>query len=332
MLYGNTFCRETLLNTVIDLHCDTLSALCDTPDFFFIQPPENRTQIFLSGLSAASVGLQCFALFTDLHQAPEQSPLTPLLKQLSCFRTLLQHSGGRLVQVRSYKELCQNQNNGTISALLTLEESSLTKCPPALLPFLYSEGVRIATLTWNHPNALGHPCFPPEENKLGLTPLGFDFIAEAEHLGILLDVSHLSDAGFFQLAAHTKRPFLASHSNARAVCNVPRNLTDRQLRLLADRGGIVGVNLHLPFLGVTSQNPDDILSAFVRHVLHIRRVAGSDTPAFGSDFDGIPANPAIPHVGLVPRLAHALKKAGCSADFCDKLFFGNALRLFRECL
>jgi membrane dipeptidase len=278
------------------------------------------------------VRLQCFALFTDLHQASKKAPLTTLLKQLSCFRTLLQHSDGRLAQVRSYRELCKNQSKGIISALLTLEESGLTECPPSLLPFLYNEGVRITTLTWNYPNVLGHPCVPPKENKLGLTPLGFDFIAEAERLGILLDVSHLSDTGFFQLAAHTKRPFLASHSNARAVCNVPRNLTDRQLRLLADRGGIVGVNLHLPFLGVSSQHPEDILSAFVRHVLHIRRVAGSDTPAFGSDFDGIPANPAIPQVSLLPRLAHALKKAGCSADFCDKLFSGNALRLFQETL
>jgi len=334
----------------IDLHCDTLSKLCLTP-CDFLSPNFAHSHITLPGLRASGALLQCFALFTDLAQIGAESSFSPLQQQLACFHHFLEASDGALVQVFSYQDILENQRHGTLSALLTLEESCLSDNPVTLLPFLYSLGIRMATLTWNHPNLLGHPAAPQippaflrsqthschginlsNTSSLGLTPSGFDFIAEAERLGILIDVSHLSDAGFYDVATHCNTPFLASHSNARAVCDVPRNLSDHMLRTLAEHGGITGLNLHEPFLVKGHASPEELLDALVRHATHIIHVAGIDTLALGTDFDGIPGNSVIPNVSHLFRLEHSLKKAGLTSGSLDKIFYQNALRFFHDCL
>lgn len=255
-----------------------------------------------------------------------------------------------MAQMFSYSDFVKNNEHNKISALLTLEESCLSEKPLSLLPKFYALGVRMATLTWNYPNLLGNPAFdafPVHAPKLpacssglirrcvsydGLTPIGFDFVAEAERLGILIDVSHLSDAGFYDVAACSKKPFLASHSNSRSLCDAPRNLSDDMLRTIGARGGIVGLNLHEPFLVPAPASSEELLNAFVHHAKHILSVAGTDTLAIGTDFDGIPENAAIPDVTYLPLLADALKKAGLTSGVVEKIFCGNALRLFRECL
>lgn len=313
---------------VIDLHCDTLSKLCSAPSDFLLPSVKAHAHITLPGLRASGTLLQCFALFTDLADLVEETSLSHIKKQYACFRHFIESSDGAMAPVFSYKDILENQSQGTLSALLTLEESCLTDTPIDLLPDLYSLGVRMATLTWNHPNLLGYPSSAPQ----GLTPMGFDFLSEAERLGIILDVSHLSDAGFYDVATHCHKPFLASHSNARAVCNVPRNLSDDMLRTLAAHGGVSGLNLHEPFLFSTLASPEELLAAFVQHAKHIISVAGVDTLAIGTDFDGIPGNAAIPNVTYLSRLEDALKKAGLTSDVIEKIFYRNALRVLKECL
>ncbi|MBQ9768241.1 MAG: dipeptidase [Lachnospiraceae bacterium] len=326
---------------VIDLHCDTLSKLCSAPEDFLLPPEQGHSHITLPGLRTSDGLLQCFALFTDLAEWTHRSPLSCIEEQFDCFRSLLAASDGALVQVFTYTDILENRASGKLSALLTLEESCLSDTPADLLPRLYSLGVRMATLTWNHPNLLGYPASPSAPplpsgfspvSLPGLTPAGFDFLEEAERLGILIDVSHLSDAGFYDVAAHSKKPFLASHSNARAICDVPRNLTDDMLRTLAEHGGLVGLNLHEPFLVTGQASAEDVLSALGRHAKHIISVAGIDTLALGTDFDGIPGNAAIPNVSFLPRLEEVLKKAGFTSDEIEKVFYRNALRVFKECL
>ena len=132
------------------------------------------------------------------------------------------------------------------------------------------------------------------------------------------------------MAAHSKRPFLASHSNARAICNVPRNLSDDMLRTLAHRGGLTGLCLHEPFLTPAPHSPKAVAEALVSHVKHILSVAGSEVLALGTDFDGTPGNSAIPDIFHLPHFAEQLKKAGLTSGQIDNIFYKNALRFFRE--
>jgi len=331
---------------VIDLHCDTLYRLSRTPDLFFAPADESCTHITSSGLRASGSLLQCFAMFTDVCESPETAPLSRLLEQYACFRHILSHSKSSPVQIRTAADLSECLRENKSGALLTLEEGCLSPAPLSLLPNLFSMGVRITTLTWDYSTILGTsavnapvpvPCppfiapfFPAPDAPKGLSPLGFEFLDEAERLGILIDVSHLSDEGFRDVATHSKKPFLASHSNARAVCNVPRNLSDAMLKTLANRGGITGLCLHEPFLLPFSGTGEEVATALVAHVKHIRSVAGAEALALGTDFDGTPGNCFLPDISQLPRLADLLKKAGLTSGDIEKIFYKNALRFFTE--
>lgn len=252
------------------------------------------------------------------------------------------------MQIRTSSQLTESIKQKKIGALLSLEESCLSKSPASLLPYFFSLGVRIATLTWDYSNLLATsalhaaPAFisnpsPHIEALLdcpspqsGLTSKGFDFLEEAEHLGIILDVSHLSDAGFHDIAIHCKRPFLASHSNARTVCSSPRNLSDSMLRIIAERGGLTGLCLHEPFLSSVPCSDTELATAMIQHAKHIRTVAGTDVLALGTDFDGTPGNRLIPDITGLYQLESILKKAGFSSGEIEKVFFKNALRFLNE--
>jgi len=332
----------------IDLHCDTLYRLTSRPDRFFSSPTEATSQIYYSGLCSSGTLLQCFAIFTDLCDTTRTSPSSDLREQYACFQQILSLAKGHLAQVKTSAQLTDCLAQNKIGVLLTLEESCLSETPISLLSDLYAIGVRMATLTWDYSTILGTSAanaFIPHSasrsplissllqsppSHTGLTPYGFDFIAEAERLGIIIDVSHLSDAGFRDVASHCKKPFLASHSNARSVCNVPRNLSDEMLRTLAERGGLVGLCLHEPFLISSPGTSEDVSGALAKHVNHILSVAGSDILALGTDFDGTPGNRVIPDIAHLFRLESILKKAGLTTRDIEKIFYKNALRFLKE--
>lgn len=333
---------------IIDFHCDTLYKLSDSPDRFFLPANLSRSHVFYEGLCSSGTLLQCFALFTDLYDKTLSSPVSRLRKQISCFQTMLTRSKGHLVQIRTADELALCHSQKKIAALLTVEESCLTHDPLGLLPELASLGVRIATLTWDYPNLLGttalnvipsageqannpFSCFTQlHAPDTGLTPLGHDFLSEAERLGILMDVSHLSDAAFYDVARHGKRPFLATHANARAICNHPRNLTDDMLRIIGECGGVVGLTLYEPYLVSGSATPEELFLALVRHAKHILSVAGSDALVLGTDFDGIPGNKAVSDITQLHRLEEAFLKAGLRSTIIEKISYKNGLRFLSD--
>ena len=332
----------------IDLHCDTLYKLSSSPEQFFASNATAPSHVFYDGMRAAGALVQCFACFTDLGEVPAETPDSALKAQYACFLQILSDCRGRLSHIRTKKDLSDCIATHRIGALLTLEEGYLSGAPISRLSELYTMGVRMATLTWDYttllgtsaanlsvPDSLKRPGHPGPSPVLpatggGLTKQGLDFVSEAERLGIILDVSHLSDESFQDLASHSRRPFLASHSNARSVCNVPRNLSDSMLRILADRGGLAGLCLHEPFLFPSFSSPEDVADALTFHVRHIRSVAGPDILALGTDFDGTPGNRFIPDITHLPKLETVLKKAGLSSDEIDKLFYKNALRFLQE--
>ncbi len=235
-------------------------------------------------------------------------------------------------------------------------------------------GVRMLTLTWNFPNELGYPnqdgelaararefrgrlkeCpkGSPQYRALqaqaqpvfeaffhtpnltgGLTERGREFVAEMEELGMIPDVSHLSDAGFYDVLAVTKKPFVASHSDARAVCPNVRNMTDDMIRKLSERGGVMGLNYCADFLEEVpagEKNPGTV-AAVARHARHIADVGGIQVLGLGSDFDGIGTHEELPGVQSVGRLWDALKAAGFTESQLDLVFGGNVLRVYSDTL
>ena len=147
------------------------------------------------------------------------------------------------------------------------------------------------------------------------------------------DVSHLSDAGFDDVWECTKKPFVASHSNARAVCPSLRNLTDDRVRRLAERGGCMGLNYYDKFLvDGGSKDPEVLWEALIRQARHITDVGGMEILGLGSDFDGIPTNPALPSAEAMPVLWDRLKTAGFTENQLDGIFWGNVMRVYRDAL
>lgn len=280
------------------------------------------------------------------------------------YRSELENNKDVIAPVFCYEDILRNEMNGKMSALLTVEEGAVCGGSIERLRELYGMGARMLTITWNYQNELGWParCGCSGENRTttakmerdenvkcgsgggdemtglmdaayGLTETGRNFVIEMERLGMIPDVSHLSDAGFDAVWESTRKPFVASHSNAREVCPSLRNLTDDRIRRLADRGGCMGLNYYDRFLVAGgSENSEILWEALVRQARHITAVGGMEVLGLGSDFDGIPTNPAIPGAEIVPVLWERLKTAGFTESQLDGIFWKNVLRLYQDTL
>ncbi|MBY6798263.1 membrane dipeptidase, partial [Clostridium botulinum] len=163
----------------------------------------------------------------------------------------------------------------------------------------------------------------------GLTSLGKDILREMETLGIIPDVSHLSDGGFYDLVKLCKKPFIASHSNSRDITNHPRNLTDEMIKLLSDKGGVMGINFCSSFLG---NEEISSIEEMIAHIKHIRNIGGIDVIALGSDFDGIDNEVEIQNCSEFYKLYDVLKKNGFTEKDIEKIFYKNVKRVFNDVL
>ena len=187
------------------------------------------------------------------------------------------------------------------------------------------------SLTWNYENSVAYPTSEdPEIMKKGLKPFGLEAIARMNELGMIIDVSHLNDAGIFDVLKHSKKPIVASHSNARGLCNHRRNLTDEMLKLLGENGGLTGLNYCAPFMSEeAAKNNMTTCDDIVRHALYIKNKAGIDAVAFGSDFDGIGNELDFGDYSGMPKVIAALEKH-FTADEIEKICWKNAYRVIGE--
>ena len=319
-------------NMLIDLHSDTIYALWDSPDKGSLV--SSSLSIDRNKLYGGNVSGQCFALFVPMHEHVSEkhrgkSPWA-ILNELHD-RFISEISSACIPQMKSADDL----EEGTLHAILTTEEGASIEGDISRLSILKSWGVRIFGLTWNYENELGYPnsCNPGIMAK-GLKEKGIEAVEECGRLGIIVDVSHLSDGGFMDVAHYAKGPFIATHSNARSITGVSRNLTDDELRILADKGGVTGLNFCPAFLhdekAIAEDEAESRIEDMVRHVMHIYKTAGEDVLAVGTDFDGIGGKLEIPSPDKLYLLREALTKAGLAESILDKMWYGNALRVFRE--
>ena len=244
---------------VADMHCDTILAILrGREQGKEISLCKNNLNVDLERMKKGDYLIQNFALFLDLEDSMlAGSPFRYAMKMADVFYREMEKNKDWIRPVTKYEEIEENRKNGRMSALLTLEEGEICEGDPALLRDFYRMGARMMTLTWNYPNQLGYPAKATggefagkvfSEAGYGLTARGIEFLEEMENLGMIIDVAHLNDAGIRDVLKFTKKPFVASHSNARHLCSHPRNLNDELLKAIGERGGVIGLNYYAYFL------------------------------------------------------------------------------------
>lgn len=301
-----------------DLHCDALTN-------------EGVLQCSKENLTAGGCFLQCFAAFVSAREGRFQSALSLADKfDALCLREDYN-------PVKSLSDVRED----ALNVMLTVEEGGAAEGSTEKLEALYRRGARMMTLTWNYPNEIGFPNFPdyeglcagrasPErrETERGLTKFGFLAVERMNALGMIVDVSHGSDKLFSDVAAVSKKPFVASHSGAASVCPWARNLTDGQIKALADCGGVVGLDFCADFTSPDC-TAEGQRAALLAHARAIVNAGGEDVLAVGSDFDGIPENPYLKNPAYMPLFLEELaREFGASA--AEKFAWKNFFRVLKD--
>lgn len=332
---------------VVDMHCDTIAKLYeDHQNGGSASILENSLHIDLQKLEQGDYLLQNFALFTHLKKT--EQPFEHAMKLVDTFYTELEAYPDKIGIVKCWDDIEANRTAGRMSALLTLEEGGVCRGELACLRDFYRLGVRMMTLTWNFQNELGYPnklipgdvssCRPPKcvpDTEHGLTEKGIEFVREMERLGMIIDISHLNDAGIWDVFQYTTKPFVASHSNARAAAGHPRNLTDDMIRALADRGGVAGINFCASFLRNEEKGEfwhHSYCSDMVRHMKHMKQIGGISCIGLGTDFDGISSIVELGDCSGMQTLADEMSRQGFTDGEIEAVFSENVLRVYRELL
>ena len=311
---------------VFDLHCDTaleLLGLSKSPGGGL---RKNELHIDLSRADFPGY-CQCFACFTtpDMRKWYDKAPEDIFEMELSKILSQVMANEDLIRQAFSPEEVEENRKNGKFSAILTIEGPAGFGFDPALLSDLYNAGFRMTSLGWNEKN----PLTGSHVTGGGLTDLGREFVKEAQRLGMILDVSHISDEGFWDMMKITEAPIIATHSNSRAVCGNSRNLTDDMFRAICETGGVAGFNQCAPF--VADENPT--MDTIADHIFHFMELDPSgDHIALGGDLDGCDTLPqGFDGVQSYPAMATKLLERGLDAETVHKIFWDNALGVMEKC-
>ncbi len=344
----------------IDLHCDTIEKIInDNLDF----TDSDKLHVNLPGIIQSNTITQVFACFIMDTGLPDKDYKT-CNTYIDAIENLLEKHGNRLVLTTCFQDIDTVVNSkDTTAVIIAIEGATPLKSNPDVLEHFYQRGVRLLTIAWDD----NEFCGTVFGNKSGLTRLGEELIHKCNDLGVIVDVSHASDKAFYDIASITKIPFVASHSNARKVCPNDRNLSDDMIKLIADRGGIIGLTYGSGFIQpdyykhelvcrnkilkgfkektITIQQAREIthkalshiddapLSLLVEHARHIINTGGEECLALGSDFDGVDSLPqSISGVHSLPKMVRKMQAQRISPRVIDKICHENALHYFKELL
>lgn len=331
---------------IIDLHCDTVMVLMDEPD---LSIRSNPLMVDLEKMKKGNYLLQCFAMFVPYLSRKDPENYSPFLycnRMIDRFYREMDANRDVIRPVTTVKEIEENRKNGLLSALLTIEEGGVCLGNPELLRNFYRLGVRMLTLTWNFKNELAWPNtdYTPTlsedeqktardpripETERGLTETGREFVKEMNRLGMIIDCSHLGDAGFYEVLKLSEKPVVCSHSCARSLCSHVRNLTDDMLDRLKENGGVIGINYCPAF--VTDEERTVTIADLVDHIDYIRDRIGIEHIGFGSDFDGISNERLeLKDASGMPAVLEELRRRGYKEEEIDQICCLNVLRVFRE--
>jgi len=307
---------------VFDSHCDTAFELLRRHEMLY----SNNLHVSLEQAQKLDGYVQVFALWTAAARRQNQSQYDLLQQMYDNLQIQFALFPERVRQCRTAAEVRQTVDEGLTAAIVSIEGAEGVNCDPGLLDAAWDTGVRMVSLTWNHENELAGP----HGTDRGLTAQGRDFVRRAQRLGMVIDVSHLSDRGFRDLCDITEGPIVASHSNARAVCGHSRNLTDDMFREIVRSGGVAGINLYTAFLTERERcTLDDVL----RHMDHFLGMdGGSHHLALGGDMDGCEHLPE-PMTGVAgyAALIDAMQKHGIPEQTIADICFNNHMEVMKRC-
>ena len=311
---------------VFDLHCDTALALLGKQLVGGNELKSNDLHIDLDRAKSLPGYAQCFACFTTpfMEQWYKKSPVEIFEREMAMILHQMEKNPKIIRQAFTAGEVRKNMEKGIMSGILTIEGPAGFGFDPALLEDLQAIGFRMTTLGWNEMNVLTGS----HQTGGGLTDQGRDFVKEAQRVGMMVDVSHISDEGFWDIMEITEKPIVASHSNSRAVCDNSRNLTDDMFRAICQSGGVAGFNQCAPFVG---EKPN--LDTVCEHILHFLELdpQGSHI-ALGGDLDGCDELPeGFDGVQSYPAMAVKLLEHGVDEKILHKIYWENALGVMETC-
>ncbi len=298
------------------MHCDTIMRIYQDNT----ELKTNNYHISENKLVKANSLVQFFAMFMDMKAV--DNPYTVCNEMIDVFEREVAKSS-----VIKKGTAPSDIGEDHITGILTIEEGGAIQGDMEKLIHFYNRGVRSIVLTWNYENEIGYPNYKYTYKDKGLKPFGIEVVKKMNELGMIVDVSHLSDGGFWDCIKYSNKPIIASHSNARAVHDHARNLTDEMILALRDKGGVMGINFYSGFLDGTNLSK---VSSIVKHIKHIRDLAGIDVIALGTDYDGINCELEIEDMSKIDMLRKALEEEGFTAEEIDKIFYKNAMRVYKE--
>lgn len=312
---------------VFDLHCDTALGILGRDFRGEGSLRKNNFHIDLERAGKLPGYAQCFACFTTLNEKKSATGITPadiFEKELAVLMREFHENGDIIRQAFTAEDIEQNCRENRMSAILTIEGPAGFDFDPALLENLYQIGFRISTLGWNEKN----PLTGSHVTGGGLTDQGREYVKEAQRLGMVVDVSHISDEGFWGIMDITQAPVIATHSNSRSVFDCSRNLTDDMFRAICATGGVVGFNQYAHFIG---ENAD--MDKVCDHFLHFLELdPDCKHIALGGDLDGCELLPeGFEGVQDYPVLAQKLLSRGLTEEMVGDIFWNNALGVIRRC-
>ena len=311
---------------VFDLHCDTALGMVGRE--FQAGPGlrSNKLHIDLERAGKLAGWCQCFACFTTpaMQKWYRKSPADILEREMDAVLANINANSDVIRQAFSAAEVSKNLEQGFMSAILTLEGAAGLDYDPAILEDLFLIGFRITSLGWNEDN----PLTGSHMNGGGLTDRGREYVKEAQRLGMAIDVSHISDRGFWDIIEMTQAPIMATHSNSRAVHPSSRNLTDDMFMEIVRTGGVAGLNMYTDFIG---EHAD--LDKCCDHIFHFMELDPSGKHiALGGDLDGCETLPkGFEGVQDYPKLSQRLLERGLDEKTIRDIFWNNALGVMEKC-
>jgi membrane dipeptidase len=330
---------------IFDGHNDILLKLleerADRPVEAFFTPRPGQHIDFKSAKEGGFVG-GLFAMFVppedgkNYDKTPSQEYARDMTTtMITLLRDIAAEANGDVIICRTVREIRAAMARGKMAPVLHIEGAEAILPDLSNLEVFYAEGLRSLGPVWSRSNAFAHGVpfkFPASpDTGPGLTDAGFELVRQCDELGIAIDLSHMNEKGFWDVARITKKPLIASHSNVHKLCPTTRNLTDDQLKAIKDTNGIAGINFAVAFLREDGERKQDVpLQTVINHIDYMVNKMGIDHVGLGSDYDGAPPPFDLDSTAKLPALTDALRGAGYSDDDIEKICHQNWLRVLED--